>query len=416
MNTYKLTFQLKQHTPMIHFQGDQHGATLRATELKPKLDRFIIEQEELTEVRNEKQVPKSGFESWFISKDHLALNYRVKINAGKVTSDEIKRDVDKLPTFFANMGDEYKKSLKYLSKAEHEITLEFYARNEKLRNAISKHISGFLWLHNFGSRQSKGFGSFLLQTDEFQSTHFDVTFELDTTRIRNAPWTNNNSISSENWSLELDLFGALDIFYKSLRSGINRKGRGGVSKFYIKPAIFYFSMLELNQQWDKKSIKEYYFPRDLNKQKIEHNNSDILAFSDDQPTKVLIKDLFGLSSKESWRSYSSEVKKSNSEIDRFTSPVLFKPFNLGNGKYKVGIKCTPIDSDFLGARFDIEMGNSSGLQLTLPDSFSWKDFWNFYFSRLPELSSRLGKNIPNQERTIEYQILSAIDRTINQVS
>ena len=40
----KLEFTLRQHTPMIHFQSDQAGATLRATELKPKLDRYLIEK------------------------------------------------------------------------------------------------------------------------------------------------------------------------------------------------------------------------------------------------------------------------------------------------------------------------------------------------------------------------------------
>ncbi len=40
---YKLEVTLKQHTPLIHFQHDQEGATLRASEVKPKLDRFIIE-------------------------------------------------------------------------------------------------------------------------------------------------------------------------------------------------------------------------------------------------------------------------------------------------------------------------------------------------------------------------------------
>ena len=40
MKTLKVT--LKQHTPLIHFQHDQYGATLRASEVKPKLDRFII--------------------------------------------------------------------------------------------------------------------------------------------------------------------------------------------------------------------------------------------------------------------------------------------------------------------------------------------------------------------------------------
>ena len=40
---YKLEFTLKQHTPLIHFQHDQAGATLRATEVKPKLDKFLRE-------------------------------------------------------------------------------------------------------------------------------------------------------------------------------------------------------------------------------------------------------------------------------------------------------------------------------------------------------------------------------------
>ena len=38
---FKIKFTLKQHTPIIHFQSEQAGATLRATELKPKLDKFL---------------------------------------------------------------------------------------------------------------------------------------------------------------------------------------------------------------------------------------------------------------------------------------------------------------------------------------------------------------------------------------
>ena len=39
-----ITYELKQETPIIHFQHNQSGATLRATEVKPKLDRFIIKK------------------------------------------------------------------------------------------------------------------------------------------------------------------------------------------------------------------------------------------------------------------------------------------------------------------------------------------------------------------------------------
>ena len=40
----KLVVKLKQHTPLIHFQHSQEGATLRASEVKPKLDKYIIKK------------------------------------------------------------------------------------------------------------------------------------------------------------------------------------------------------------------------------------------------------------------------------------------------------------------------------------------------------------------------------------
>jgi hypothetical protein len=36
----KLIVKLEQHTPLIHFQHTQDGATLRATEFKPRFDKF----------------------------------------------------------------------------------------------------------------------------------------------------------------------------------------------------------------------------------------------------------------------------------------------------------------------------------------------------------------------------------------
>ena len=40
----KLTVILRQHTPLIHFQHYQDNATLRASEVKPQLDRFLLTQ------------------------------------------------------------------------------------------------------------------------------------------------------------------------------------------------------------------------------------------------------------------------------------------------------------------------------------------------------------------------------------
>ena len=46
-------YYLKQLSPMLHFQFGDRNATLRATELKPKLDRFI----EKWMARNKRNLP-----------------------------------------------------------------------------------------------------------------------------------------------------------------------------------------------------------------------------------------------------------------------------------------------------------------------------------------------------------------------
>lgn len=39
-----LNFTLRQHTPMLHFQASQEGATLRASDVKPRFDRWLIKE------------------------------------------------------------------------------------------------------------------------------------------------------------------------------------------------------------------------------------------------------------------------------------------------------------------------------------------------------------------------------------
>ena len=49
MEVLKVT--LKQHTPLLHFQPNEPGATLRASEVKPKLDKYILSKMEVEERR-----------------------------------------------------------------------------------------------------------------------------------------------------------------------------------------------------------------------------------------------------------------------------------------------------------------------------------------------------------------------------
>ena len=68
LGKYIIRRELEQQTPIIHFQHDQKGATLRATEVKPKLDRFILSK------MGKKEAEAGG---WFI-KDTKSLNYKLR--------------------------------------------------------------------------------------------------------------------------------------------------------------------------------------------------------------------------------------------------------------------------------------------------------------------------------------------------
>ena len=64
------TYKLSQQTPLIHFQYDQEGATLRATEVKPKLDAYLASKYGEETVKQWRIDPE---------KKKVALNYRMTI-------------------------------------------------------------------------------------------------------------------------------------------------------------------------------------------------------------------------------------------------------------------------------------------------------------------------------------------------
>ena len=189
--------KLEQQTPIIHFQYDQRGATLRATEAKPKLDAFIL-----------KKIGKETARSrgWLIG-DTEALNYKMRFfienyneNDPKISKSgdydiearklELRGDSEQAKKmrnqaksqindmYFANMVSsqstditEYESNVKKQYKetvfySETHIIMEIVCFIPALRNEIEKYLEEFFIVHNFGSRQSKGFGGFKLLPKE----------------------------------------------------------------------------------------------------------------------------------------------------------------------------------------------------------------------------------------------------------
>jgi hypothetical protein len=403
----KLEVTLKQHTPLIHFQHDQEGATLRATEVKPKLDRFIltklgetnqnktfvqekcsVEYERVLEKTKEKspnQVDIDNYDyghifannkGWIRAKGALdyKMRFEVEENPQIFNNNEVQKDrqgniqtstrkdgrtIKRLrpyPLFFANLNADIDDPTEYkcfsFLKKTFKIKLLTTPTKSDLLEEIGKEkrLANFFQYHNFGTRQSKGFGAFYIDksdVEQHKEIELKYRYSIDI-RSQNRKW--------------LDLFESIDLFYKSLRSGINICWG---NKFYMKPAIFQYAK-QRGLDWDKKLIKQSL---------LDRNNITI-------GNDYLFKDLLGLSTEERWMSYSTNISKENAEIERFPSPIIIKPINEGD-YFNVFIDSNPSIkksfNDFLNKRICISSSIRNGAPITLTTypRFDIDDFLSF---------------------------------------
>jgi len=87
MNNYSFihSYNLIAQTPLIHFQWRMKGATLRASEVKPKLDRFVI--------KSFKESGNSVPEEWYEAERTGSLDYKMQIQR---TSEKEWVDINKI--------------------------------------------------------------------------------------------------------------------------------------------------------------------------------------------------------------------------------------------------------------------------------------------------------------------------------
>ncbi|MBU1994371.1 hypothetical protein KKC15_06645 [bacterium] len=346
MSNFKVEFTLKQHTPIIHFQSGQAGASLRATELKPKLDRFLLANVKNLSSRKNANGDKS-------------LDYKVQVIALSVVRVEIdSRDA----LFFGNMKpkemseDEHERLKKYFIKNE-TIEIKFLSFIPEVLEAIKKYFEAFIAQTNFGTRQSKGFGSFYLADKETKKS-FPFNKDLIPYKVY--------SFNSNNWKTDIKLL------YSFLRQGINYPKGKDITRFYSKPAIFTYAMLN-KITWDKKAIKQHFFLNGLKKEQQKYDTISPVNYAGENP--YLMRDLFGLSSDQQWGTYYADIKKEDMEkdvkkkMDRFKSPITFKI--IGNQVYFWADKSVEL---MLGKTFKISV-KGTPLYLTTPKEFSFDDFF-----------------------------------------
>lgn len=336
-NKHLKIFKLVQHTPMWHFQSEEIGCCLRASEVKPKLDRFIAE--------------KSG-------KPYSALNYKMSfIPSGKkkIINDSFfnqkGKKVNKFPLYFGNIKENTKKLILYPSDKA-TIEMRIFSLDTALLTEICEYINAFFACTSFGTRQDKGFGFFYPKDIEFNSSDASYCFDVPDIQGRFE-----------------ELFNYIHYFHKMIRSGINERG------VYYKSFMFHYAR-ECGENWDKPVIRHHFQLFNPVYKHICGEPSTIAHIQDKFTARIemikdysrlqneekyrnshwIFRDALGLSNTQQWLAYNDtiSIESANSNIKRFKSPITYRPVPMEGGRYRVFLYLSPIHPDYKEASFIIK--------------------------------------------------------------
>ena len=336
MKTLKVI--LKQHTPLIHFQHEQYGATLRASEVKPKLDRYLV-----------KKVLKNDFSAckpFLLGKEELleeyfnngrcALDYKMSIVPYeekniklRITGpdNEGKYSTEKFPMLLSNMGGEENKSdLTNLVLYNH-VELKFTISHPDLYNLIRTELPRFFAITNFGQRETKGFGSFTVyRFDMEQPILWDAAKYYD----KGCPMMLFKISQGTDLNKQKQIFDVCDFYWKCLKAGINYTRGNSLSKFYIKSFLYHYLNSKLKRTWEKRSIKRR-FGLGKSRAPITPNpNTPIFARAIlGCPDKYVYSGVQEVKVEHLISNNANEQQK----IARIPSPVYLKPICIGDCVY-----------------------------------------------------------------------------------
>lgn len=334
-----LTVKLKQHTPLIHFQHSQEGATLRASELKPKLDKYILENAFEESSFDDCKTFLVGYDEKkedvlrvkFERENFRAFDYKLSISASnrrqevtlhpRCNPNDGNYITDNFPLLLSNMGG--KDSLDELVDFVYHdnIELTFYSKNEELIEDIKGWIDLFFATHNFGQRQDKGFGSFSVISINGIANNFPHK-DLKNTRYLSFnlfnPRNNNRQLLLE----QKKIFDVIDFYWKVLKSGVNYTRNGQFPNRYIKSFLWRY-LNDNGYTWEKRRVKQE-FDLTNGQERPGNNNQTLFA-----------RAILGCPDRFEYRNKNRVVSISHNEIARIPSPIIFKPIINDNGNIKI---------------------------------------------------------------------------------
>lgn len=351
----KLELKLRAQTPLIHFQHAQVGATIRASEVKPKLDRFIIEKwkkeagiepgiGDKAALKKIKELYGSCFQSEEFSKDdsaNNALKYKMQIST---TAQNIVIPIKDYPIFYGNMSsgnvaaDELKQGV--LSSP----TISILCFHTKLQEYIAKYIEEFFLVTNFGTMQGKGFGSFapisfsnpqrtLEPAQEKQIAGY-LKEAFGATRCYAMRFKGNRSYRDDDTVCK-SMFEQIKTFYSVMKSGQNFSG-------YARSYIYEYAHQKMGIGNEKAWLKQEKIApavcKDANKERFEkqtarerHEPRYVRALLGvggfvEFGNALVMKEMRDGSKKEVLGE-KEHITIQNAELDRVPSPIFFKIVN-----------------------------------------------------------------------------------------
>ncbi len=377
-NSGKLELELVAQSPMIHFQARQTGATIRASEVKPKLDRFLLGKLRKQTGLDDGQLAKdANYKDIFLpatdGKSPSALKYKMQIycdtepqvvviNNNRTTwkaPTDAKNEYERLPKFQLYFGNSGK------NEPENQIlgivsnpTVCIHCFKQVLRELIAQHIEEFFLVTNFGTMQSKGFGGFSpnyispgqILSDEHKRTISGYLKDLTGTKICYYMSIQGATVSKSNNKQVLSLrykslqFKRIEAFYRLMKSGYNNI----MTKEYGRSYLFCY-MHKLHRKDD---------PRDwgIGNEKAWMKQNGILLVDQDETNKRqtdaksrYVRAFFGTTDSFRYNTDKGEEKAveiSSDEFERVPSPVFFKI--IGD---TVFITAYPVDKELYGKPF-----------------------------------------------------------------
>lgn len=463
----KIVVQLVQDTPMWHFQGAFDDCCLRATEVKPKLDRFLLAKLDKGELSvngcaltSRDDVPST----WWANEDKTAFNYKMRISAQNYQSlpewkeDDGGKSRQLYPIYFGKMGPQPPRDMKLI--LFDGIKVELIVFNYDLSEILFDILPVFFASSSFGTRQDKGFGCFRVSSIEMGDRR-----ESDD-RCVIVPEGASYYFTVGRCEYP-QLFNYINYFHKVIRSGVNEPGcyvksmmyhyaksKGGVwdkpvirTNFQIFSQIYEYvcGQITYDEMTDEERglIRRHVSNRSLNHMIEEYESSGNLIES-----KNLYRDALGLATLQEWKSYHKDkikIAKQNGEnLDykvRFKSPIDYHPcYDNNSGGYIVYIILHELSSEELrNARFtitDTVWKDSDGIEnltgMHIADAFFRDDVFSVadYFDFICHNRWRVKRNWPaerdeerdcidiqpGKENREPYTLITQVFRTLNKVA